>query len=219
MVCFRLIVEGCLEGALRTGLFLLAAATIACTVWLGFLDKPKASLITAGLTFVLLIFAFLARFKRFKGFGIEGELWEQEMEQAAELRRGLTDLAEQVGASVSWQMGISNRWDAGTFNEKLAAIERTSSILERIGVTPVRIEQLKRPWHKCVMVDLARPIAERLRAKINENMEHVDAGIRAEKKRRLAERPRTEEMTPQEAILVEKYHSMSQTLSQADQMI
>jgi hypothetical protein len=191
-------------------------------VWLGFVDKPKASLITAGLTLVLFIFVFLARFKRFKGFGIEGELWEQEMEQAAELRRGLEGLAEQLGESVAWQMfSTSVGWSDAVppLQTRLAIVDRTTGILRDIGIPPARVDELNRPWHRWVMSALARPIAERLRTKINENMERVDAGIRAEKKRRMAERPGTEEMTPEEAALVTKYQAMGHTSSQLDKMI
>jgi hypothetical protein len=44
---------------------------------------------------------------RVKGLGFEGELWEQEMEKAAELRRALKSLSERVGESVYWDLGKS----------------------------------------------------------------------------------------------------------------
>ncbi len=75
-----------LDNFLRVGLLLGVLGMAASTVWLGANDKTGAAGITAALCFGLCIFVFLYRFKRFKGLGFEGELWEQEMEKAAELR-------------------------------------------------------------------------------------------------------------------------------------
>jgi hypothetical protein len=45
-----------------------------------------------GLGFLSFIFANIARFKRFKGFGIEGELWENKQQEAADLIERLRDV-------------------------------------------------------------------------------------------------------------------------------
>ncbi len=86
-----------MDNVLRFGLFLAVLGMAVSTVWLGAIDKTEAAWVTAALCVGLCIFVFLYRFKRFKDLGFEGELWKQEMEKAAELRRALQDLSERVG--------------------------------------------------------------------------------------------------------------------------
>ena len=100
-----------MDNYLRLGLLVAVMGLAASTVWLGAIERTGAAGIAATLCVGLCVFLFLYRFKRFKGLGFEGELWEQEMEKAAEIRRGLNDLAEQLGVSVAWQMGLGGRLD------------------------------------------------------------------------------------------------------------
>lgn len=93
-----------MDSAFRVVFLLGAVACAFGTFWLGISGQAGAAATMGALSAIFGAFAFLTKFKRFKGLGFEGELWEQEMEQAAELRRGLEDLAEQLGQSVVWQM-------------------------------------------------------------------------------------------------------------------
>ena len=62
---------------LRLALGTLSALLFALGAYLAFNEKVAASTATYGAAVICLIFTFLSRFKRFKGFGIEAELWEQ----------------------------------------------------------------------------------------------------------------------------------------------
>jgi hypothetical protein len=191
-----------MDNAFRVVLLICAVASAFGTFWLGSSGETGAAVTMGALAAILCAFAFLTKFKRFKGLGFEGELWEREMEQAAELRRGLEGLAEQLGESVAWQMAAFGKWDGGgAFQEKLAIVERTAGILKDIGIAPAKIGELNRTWHKMVMTELARPIAERIRRKLIKNMAATYEGITSEKKKRMVERPNTEEKTPREAEL------------------
>jgi hypothetical protein len=149
------------------------------TVWLGANDKIEAAGITAGLAFGLCIFVFLYRFKSFKGLGFEGELWEQEMEKAAELRRALRDLSERVGESVYWDLGEGSRFGGSDAKKIFGIIERTDQNLKAAGIDHIKIEEMKRPWHKCIMHDLAHPITELMsnlaRSKANDLQSEIAA--------------------------------------------
>ena len=123
-----------LDNFLRVGLLLTVVGLAASTVWLGAIDKTGAAGITAALCFGLCIFVFLYRFKRFKGLGFEGELWEQEMEKAAEIRRALKGLSERVGENVFWQLGPGSRWAGDNAEKVFGIIERTHRNLEAAGV-------------------------------------------------------------------------------------
>jgi hypothetical protein len=149
-----------LDNAFRV-VFLVGAIGALCgAVWLGSYGQTGAVVTVATIAVAFSAFAFLTKFKRFKALGLfEGELWEHEMEQAAELRRQLTELAEQLGESVVWQMTPRRPLQGGRpFQEKFAIVERTAKILMGIGVSTQKIEEIKRPWHKFIMWEPVRPI-------------------------------------------------------------
>ncbi len=194
-----------MDNLLRVGLLLTVVGLAASTVWLGAIDKTGAAGITAALCFGLCIFVFLYRFKRFKGLGFEGELWEQEMEKAAEIRRALKGLSERVGENVFWQLGPGSRWAGDNAEKIFGIIERTHRNLEAAGVDRQRIEEMKRPWHKCVMRDLAAPITERLSTVIMKKAEDIDAEIA------VLGKPLPAEKQPEHTDLIEKQMAMRET--------
>lgn len=166
-----------MDNFLRIGLLIAVLGLSASTVWLGATGENKAAGITAALCFGLCIFVFLYRFKRFKGMGFEGELWEQEMEKAAELRLALKDLAERVGESVYWDLGEGSRLGASDPNKILGIIERTDKNLQAMEIEPAKIEEMKRPWHKPIMHDLAKPITDRLNELAKKKLKEIDNEI------------------------------------------
>lgn len=199
--------------ALRIGLFVCVVALAASTVWLGMIDKNGGAAISATLCIGLCIFLFLARFKRFKGLGFEGELWEQEMEEAVELQRDLRNLSERVGEIVFWQLGPGSRMGGGDPRKILAIIERTESNLEALNVDRQKIEELKRPWHKCIMRDLANPITVRVRDIVREGSKVIDAEIAA------LGSPTPAEKMPEQRALIEKRRAMNAVASQLNDLI
>ncbi len=202
-----------MDNFLRIGFFLAALSMVGSTVWLGAIDKTGAASITATLCLGLCIFVFLSRFKRFKGLGFEGELWEQEMERTAELRRALMDLSERVGENVYWERGEGSRWGGGNTARILDMIERTDRNLEAIGVNRQKIEELKRPWHKCIMRDLADPITGRVRDIVEEKTKAVDSESAALGGAMPADR------TAPQWVLHEKRQAMAKVRSQLEDLI
>ncbi len=194
-----------LDNLLRVGLLLTVVGLAASTVWLGAIDKPEAAGITAALCVGLCIFVFLYRFKRFKGMGFEGELWEQEMEQAAELRRALQDLSERVVESVYWLLGAGSRFGPGDASKIFGIIERTDQNLVAVGIDRLKIEDMKRSWHKCIMRDLAAPITERLSTVVMKKAKDIEAEIAALGK------PLPAERIPERTVLIEKQMAMNET--------
>lgn len=171
--------EGQVDNFLRGGLLFAVVMLVLGTIWLSAEGQTEGAGITAGLGFGLCIFVFLSRFKRFKGLGFEGELWEQEMEKAAELRYALQDLSERVGESIFWHMGEGSRFARKDPNKLLGIIERTTRNLEAAGIEGDKIEEMKRPWHKVIMRDLAHPITKRLSEVVREKLHEVQAEIAA----------------------------------------
>ena len=202
-----------MDNFLRIGLLICVAGMAVGTVWLSSIDKTGGASVTAALSFGLCIFLFLTRFKRFKGLGFEGELWEREMEKAAEIRLALKDLSERVGEYVFWQLGPGARWGGGNAEKIFGIMERTHRNLESVGIDRQRIEELKRPWHKCIMRDLADPIVVRVREIIGEKTEALNAEIAA------LGSPLPAEMIPQQTVILEKRQVMSEVVPQLNDQI
>lgn len=159
---------------LGAALGLLVSGTV-----LAFMDQIAAASTVYAVTCMVLIFFFLSRFKRFKGFGIEAELWEQQMEQAEKLRHTLRFLSETFGEMMYMQFGPGSRWAGIPDKVKIDFIEKMDRHLQDTGLTQDEIDQKKNPWHKCVMRDLVEPIAERfkdsLQEKLNERIQALNA--------------------------------------------
>ncbi|MBT4688200.1 MAG: hypothetical protein HOB72_08920 [Rhodospirillaceae bacterium] len=168
-----------MDNFLRVALMLAVMGLSFAAVWLGSIDKSDAASIAAALAFGLCIFVFLYRFKRFKGLGFEGELWEQEMEKASEIRRSLRDLAEQASENIYWDLGPGSRVGGKSPNELFSIVKRTDQNLESIGIERQKIDELKRPWHKCVMRDLAYPIVERIGVAAQNRRKNIEAEMEA----------------------------------------
>lgn len=63
-----------------------ATALLIVGLVLAILDRGAPSIIAVlGTGFLLVVLLLLAKFKRFKGFGFEAEMWEEKQEEAAVL--------------------------------------------------------------------------------------------------------------------------------------
>lgn len=79
---------------LTYGLVTLAAvATITVGLVAAWRNQTSTAGIVLGVGFLMLVLMLLAKFKRFKGFGFEAELWEEKQEEAAKLVERLKQLA------------------------------------------------------------------------------------------------------------------------------
>ena len=67
-------------GFMQWSLFGCACVLFVAGIGLGFTGEPGSAGVTLAAGVFCLIFAFLSQFKRFKGLGIEAELWEQKQE-------------------------------------------------------------------------------------------------------------------------------------------
>ncbi len=73
-------------------LFIVALILIYFGTKLALQEKIKSAGLIYGIGILCLTFSFLSKFKKFKGFGFEGELWEDKMEEAEALINDLKDL-------------------------------------------------------------------------------------------------------------------------------
>lgn len=141
-------------------LLLLGAFTLfASGVALSFHDFTTAAGLTYGAAVFCLIFTFLANFKRFKGFGIEAETWEQQMEEAADIVNHLKMLAlataEPIVAMAPRMGRLGSHLDRRELYETMSKIE---AALTKVGTPQDKLDVLMRNYHEINMYDQMHPI-------------------------------------------------------------
>lgn len=148
-------------GQPQIALFVCACILFIAGIGLGYSSEPASAAATLAAGVLCLIFAFLSRFKRFKGLGIEAELWEQKQEEAARLIQVMRSLSAAVAGqliSVSARMG---RWDSGiTRQEMYDLVAKLDEVLKDVGVSSDQRETFKADFYRYTAIDLAHPISK-----------------------------------------------------------
>lgn len=113
-----------------------------------------AGVLVAGLA-LCLVFLFLSRFKRFKGFGLEAETWEEKMHEAGRVIARLDHLAITMAEITYRQLSSTGRWGRSLHAEELQRyVDQLDNTLLDAGIERARIEQLKEPIHCVNMTDI-----------------------------------------------------------------
>lgn len=71
-----------------------AVILLGVGIFLAVIDRPAASVL--GFAYLFLVLLLLAKFKRFKGFGVEMEMWEQKQEEAATIVENLKEASQRL---------------------------------------------------------------------------------------------------------------------------
>lgn len=202
-----------MDNLLRMGMYIAVAGLAVGTFWLAAEENTSGAVVTAGLAVALSIFVFLTRFKRFQGFGIKGELWDQEMERASELRQDLKELSERFAEIAIMQLGPGSRWGGIPEKDKRKLIDRTIRTLRDGGASSSDIYGIMRPWHKVTMRDLANPITNRICEAVSQATHGVDAEIAA------LGSPIPGEREDEHRVLLEKKRARDDTAATLNTMI
>ncbi len=146
-----------MERAVQIFMLVFAAGTLAAGVWFIYLDKVTGGSIVCVLGLMLFVFAFLSRFKRFKGLGIEAELWEEKQEEADKLIKKLQALSVivcrpvmQIGSRVGRLSGHLSR------RERHALYEELRGLLEQSGVVELDVAKALEEHHRFTVWELLR---------------------------------------------------------------
>ena len=145
------------------------AALLFCAgVVLGFESKTAAAGITFTAAICCLIFSYLSRFKRFKGLGVEAELWDQTKDEAALLVKTLRSLATVVSEQLVVLSARTGRWDAAmSAREMFELTEKLNGILANIDVPYSERESTKAEYYRYAAIDMARPIIDMINRAIH----------------------------------------------------
>lgn len=117
-------------------------------------DKVAASGTVFVATIVLLIFVRLSRFRRFKAFGMEAELWEEKQEEAAALIQQLKGLSVAMAEpliSISSRMG---RWSSHfSRRDHYDLIQKIQRALSANSLSQPDIDLMMKDYHRFVIID------------------------------------------------------------------
>jgi hypothetical protein len=117
-------------------------------VGLAFTDRSGAATSAWGIAFLLTVLLLLAKFKRFKGFGFEAELWEQKQAEAAALIEQMKSLSKLIGrqmASVAARLGL---WDSALSLADLAKfLDDLQQQMKAIDIPSYEIEEALQALH------------------------------------------------------------------------
>lgn len=130
-------------------LFIIAIGLFCTAAYVGVVDKEAAVVTALGaLALGVLCFAFLSKFKKFKGWGFEGETWENVQYEAQRIVKDLRHLAVVVATPLSLLSARSGTWGFGLKpKEMYEAYTATKTVLEKNAVSPEEIEKIVRIYH------------------------------------------------------------------------
>ncbi|GEM_PF-2523902 len=106
----------------------------------------------AGLTFtagtLILIFSLLSKFKKFKGLGIEAELWEEKQEEAEKLISNLKSLSVVVSKPIGHLVTKLGYWNTALSREELYKIQNNlKDELEKNDISNAMIDEALMEFH------------------------------------------------------------------------
>jgi hypothetical protein len=148
---------------MRVGLFILACVLFLAGIGLGYKGDTESAGITFGAGIFALIFVFLSQFKRFKGFGIEAELWEQKQEEAAKLIETLRALSLVASEQLINLSARLNRIGTPvTRKELFDLVDRLEDVLTYIEVPTADREKLKTDFYRFTAIDMTLPLVRKI---------------------------------------------------------
>ncbi len=142
---------------IRVSLLGAAAAFVGAAITTAVIGHAASATVMVGGLLVCLIFLYLSRFKRFKGFGVEGEMWEDKMQEAERVIDRLNKLAAATAAPTYRAIASVGRWtSAPDPNELALLVDPLDNALRDAGFSEDRINDIKAPVHIIKMTDLRR---------------------------------------------------------------
>lgn len=143
-------------------------------LWKGSLAEASA---TFGMGFFSLIFASLARFKRFKGLGFEAELWEDKQKEAAELVERLKGVVSVYSREAVLSRVMMGRWDGNQgWESHWKLFDELHSHHAELG-QEIDFSDLKHELDAIFIFDMASPLYSRIREPIWEGRQNAQKAI------------------------------------------
>ena len=163
-----------METAFRVFVALIALCLFVLGGYLAFQDRTASASVVLGFAILCLVFTFLARFKRFKGFGFEGELWEQKQREAAELIQTMRSYTAGLGRLLITIAARAGRWNGGLSRRELHdAVVNVEGMLRNASIGHSETELAKAEFYRITLIDMAHPIYEAVGKAISKAIENI----------------------------------------------
>ncbi len=160
---------------IRISILLFSIALFASGIALAFNDKTASASVVMAAGVITLIFLYLSQFKRFKGLGIEAELWEQEMEEAEQLVSRLQGLSVAVSEPLMYMAARSGRWSSGIpRRKKFEMMKGIEAQLRDNGVPEQKIIAAMEEWHRFNLIDLSMDFRQAISDIAHEKIREID---------------------------------------------
>lgn len=176
----RDILEGLfLETAFRICLLAFTLGLFGAGAILAHRGNNTGASLCLGTGIAVLFFVFLARFKRFKGpFGIEGEMWEQQMEHAKELSDRLSELARVLVQPMVRTSMRTGRWDSSLSRQEAHEMAKSlASALRSAGASDEEINEALADYIHYTMFDMAQAAVINVRSVLDPKVSEYRAVI------------------------------------------
>lgn len=116
--------------------------------------------------FLCLIYANVSRFKRFKGFGVEAELWEDKQKEAASLIDRLTSIVQVYTREIVLARVMAGRFSGGAeWPNRWALYEELVDQHDTLGQT-IDFLPLKEKVYRVMVFDAVQYLSEDIRTAI-----------------------------------------------------
>jgi hypothetical protein len=125
-----------------------AIALLSAGIFLAISDRAAAAAPLLGFGFLFVVLLLLAKFKRFKGFGFEAEMWEEKQEEAAVLVERLTLLSATISQQVALIAAKLGLWSSGlTFKETMELLEQMRQLFSAIQIPQDHMNRILAPLY------------------------------------------------------------------------
>lgn len=170
---------------IRIALLIVSVGLFASGVFLSYRDQTGSASVTYLAAILALAFVFLSQFKRFKGLGFEGELWENKMEEAEQLIGRLRNIIAALAEPTIQLATRSGRWDSAfSPRERQQLVRRIRQLFLENGIDEALIAGAVRDHHRITIIDLAEPLR-----KLGHNLQTRLSGRLEAEARALRENP------------------------------
>jgi hypothetical protein len=145
-------------------------------------DSPATAATALGFAFLFLLLLHMSKFKHVKGFGFEGETWDQEQVKAAELRKSLSEITLSLSQQAALLAAKVGYWDSAlSLNELSGVLKQTRRSLDAIGISDDKKEEILTPIYRRVEQYYWYDASEVVRKVFGEQRQIVQAKLNSEK--------------------------------------
>jgi hypothetical protein len=165
--------------AKATLFLILLLASFFLGSFLAFSDKPAAATAAYAYSVFCSVLFLLARFKKFKAFGIEAELWDDKQTEAEKL---VEEMKASLATTSSYVLNLgikAGRWSGSIpRNELMNYLEKNTQIMKDAGKSENDIRIAQASFFNIVSIDLISPVVADFNNLIREKIKDCTEKVR-----------------------------------------